>query len=29
LNLLISAAAVGVTYTIGTLTKSFWGIPLP
>ncbi len=29
LNLMISAAAVGVTYGIGTLTKSFWGIPLP
>ncbi|MBI3553360.1 MAG: VIT1/CCC1 transporter family protein [Elusimicrobia bacterium] len=29
INLFISSGAVAVTYGIGTLTKRFWGIPLP
>ena len=28
-NLIISSAAVAVTYAIGTVTKRLWGLPLP
>jgi VIT1/CCC1 family predicted Fe2+/Mn2+ transporter len=29
MNLVISSTAVAVTYTIGTISKNLWGIPLP